>query len=84
MPCRTMCTVCGFAALSHSYFIRLYFLYPSKAVRDNRKIAPNGFFIVWAEKSGSLAGSWRAAKAVCKMRFCRRPYFNNVMMPSLN
>ncbi|QEY23660.1 hypothetical protein D0T90_03380 [Neisseria animalis] len=24
MPCRTMCTVCGFAALSHSYFIRLY------------------------------------------------------------
>ncbi|QEY23824.1 hypothetical protein D0T90_04325 [Neisseria animalis] len=23
MPCRTMCTVCGFAALSHSYFIRL-------------------------------------------------------------
>ncbi|QEY23400.1 hypothetical protein D0T90_01860 [Neisseria animalis] len=26
MPCRTMCTVCGFAALSHSYFIRLYYL----------------------------------------------------------
>ncbi|QEY24112.1 hypothetical protein D0T90_06085 [Neisseria animalis] len=26
MPCRTMCTVCGFAALSHSYFIRLYLL----------------------------------------------------------
>ncbi|QEY23494.1 hypothetical protein D0T90_02425 [Neisseria animalis] len=24
MPCRTMCTVCGFATLSHSYFIRLY------------------------------------------------------------
>ncbi|QEY23951.1 hypothetical protein D0T90_05100 [Neisseria animalis] len=24
MPCRTMCTVCSFAALSHSYFIRLY------------------------------------------------------------
>ncbi|QEY23315.1 hypothetical protein D0T90_01370 [Neisseria animalis] len=25
MPCRTMCIVCGFAALSHSYFIRLYY-----------------------------------------------------------
>ncbi|QEY24522.1 hypothetical protein D0T90_08610 [Neisseria animalis] len=41
MPCRTMCTVCGFAALSHSYFIRLYFVCfqnsrMMRVVRENR------------------------------------------------
>ncbi|QEY23474.1 hypothetical protein D0T90_02315 [Neisseria animalis] len=34
MPCRTMCTVCGFAALSHSYFIRLYFVCRLVALPD--------------------------------------------------
>ncbi|QEY23681.1 hypothetical protein D0T90_03485 [Neisseria animalis] len=34
MPCRTMSTVCGFAALSHSYFIRLYLCRLQNAVFD--------------------------------------------------
>ncbi|QEY24859.1 hypothetical protein D0T90_10570 [Neisseria animalis] len=40
MPCRTMCTVCGFAALSHSYFIRLYkyALHENKGRLQNRNL----------------------------------------------
>ncbi|QEY23231.1 hypothetical protein D0T90_00810 [Neisseria animalis] len=39
MPCRTMCTVCGFAALSHSYFIRLYLqtAFPANTRNKERK-----------------------------------------------
>ncbi|QEY24364.1 hypothetical protein D0T90_07640 [Neisseria animalis] len=65
MPCRTMCTVCGFAALSHSYFIRLY-LFDGKGRLQNRHIGfADGLLLCLVAKLSSCIISCSAKQFKC-------------------
>ncbi|QEY23577.1 hypothetical protein D0T90_02900 [Neisseria animalis] len=62
MPCRTMCTVCGFAALSHSYFIRLYLIRRDTALSLCSKRGAG------SRKSAALYASCRLRFAECSVK----------------